>query len=472
MARHLQLRREPTWLALTTLVVLGSCGGGDEANSPVPQVQPPPPPPPPPPVDAVIFKSYRFASPIDEYLIRPDGTGLASLAHSAQGEKFFGVVGGRVVIQRDGDIYSMAPDGTDSRPVLNSPEVEIVVSSFDDRVIYLLGPDVDNSNLHIVALDGSNDIVLTATTGRKNVSALVGNRILYNVGASDLFSVLADGTGTAPLAATDAVESFRATLDERVIYENSDGAGDLFAVNADGTGRVALATTPESEHVFGIAGDRVIYRRAGNLMSVRIDGSGEVALDTGPFEGNLAGIVGDRVVYNRIIGGGYDIYSIRVDGTDARAIAATGSKELFKAGLGNRVIYSCAVDAIQNWDLCAVDNDGANPVVLANFWRTEEFAGIVGERIIYHRHTLFGIVPTPDIFQFDIVSVNPDGTGTAMLAESPDFETFAGSSGGRILYERITNGQIDLYAVDPDGTNAIVLANSANDEKVIATVAY
>ena len=463
------MMRSRSLLSLALLAVLTSCGDGSDATPPI-VVQPPPPPPPP--VDAVVFKSFRFVSPVDEYLVKPDGTGLAPLAHSAQGEQFFGVVGGRVIIQRHDDIFSLRPDGTDARPVVSTPATERVVSSFDDRVIYRLGPNVDDSNLRIVGLDGSSDIALTSLAGREDVKAIVGNRIVYSVFGTDLYSVLADGTGTAPLAVSSAVEDFRATLGNRIIYANSEGAGDLYAVNADGTGRVTLAASSESEQFFGIAGDRVIYQRAGNLMSVRIDGSGEVALDTGPYEADLAGIVADRVVYNRVINGGFDIYSIRVDGTDARPIAATGSKEVFRAGMGNRVIYVCMVDPIQNWDLCAVDNDGANPVVIANYSRTEEFAGIAGNRVIYYRHMQVGVFPQPDLFQYDIASVNVDGTGTVILADSTDFETFAGSSGGRILFERSTGSQIDLYAVDPDGTDQTVLANSPNDERVIAAVTY
>jgi hypothetical protein len=320
--------------------------------------------------------------------------------------------------------------------------------------------------------------VLTTTAARYALQGVTDDRIVYSVLAGPaqygLYSVLADGSATTPLGtATSAY--FITMAGERVIYYDSGGGAlDIFSINADGTGRVALATTNYSEQFEGLAAGRVIYHKyAGqttHLMSVRTDGTGEVELDTSGYDVEFAAVTGGRVFYRRKIAlNNSDVFSVLPDGTDLRALAATTSDELYSGTLDRRVIFACWS---AQWDMCGVDDDGTDPLALANSAQGEAFAGTVGDRVIYSIRVPLWLIPERDVFQVDLASVKSDATGAMTLANSTDNEFFAGSAGGRVLFERWANAQRDLYAVDPDGTDASTLASSPQDEQVVGTIRY
>ena len=177
-----------------------------------------------------------------------------------------------------------------------------------------------------------------------------------------------------------------------MIFTRSVGANEnLYSINADGTGLVTLANSADDEWVGGITSD-------------------------------------NRVIVNRSVGGAQvDIYIINADGT---------------GGL--------------NPVLVAPDSDGAYGITSNN-------------RVLFGR-SVGGA-------NYDLYSINPDGSGLVVLANSADAEMMAGilqclkcgfsegvTSNNRVIFERWTGSQYDLYSINADGTGLATLANTADDE--------
>lgn len=113
-------------------------------------------------------------------------------------------------------------------------------------------------------------------------------------------------------------------------------------------------------------------------------------------------------------------------------------------------------------DIYLIKEDGTGEIALATSADHEFFVAIApGGRVIYQRVTGG---------QLDLYSVKTDGTGTTLLAGTADYEIFAGMTpGGQVIYRRdtATTGR-DLYAVNADGTGTVALANTANHEDFAA----
>ena len=117
-------------------------------------------------------------------------------------------------------------------------------------------------------------------------------------------------------------------------------------------------------------------------------------------------------------------------------------------------------------DIYLAKEDGTGVVVaLANSTDYEEFKGATpGGRVIYLRS---------GGGQSGLYSVNADGTGMLVLANSSDDEYFSGTAGlnpitpgGRVIYERYIGGNnYAVYSVNTDGTGTVGLANSVDREE-------
>lgn len=252
----------------------------------------------------------------------------------------------------------------------------------------------------------------------------------------------------------------------------------LYSVNADGTGTVLLAT---SARYSGITpGGQVIYSTfvgpaevgQSDLYSVNADGTGTAPLANSGNGESFRGITpGGRVIYSMNVGGQSDLYSVNADGTGTVVLANSTDVEDpgffadFSGGItpDGRVIYARYVGN-SHLDIYSVNADGTGTVVLANTTGHEYFRGITPDgRVIYEWED----GGTFDGGQ-DLYIVNADGTGTTILANSTDIERFAGiTSGGRVIYQRFTGAGLsgaDLYSVNTDGTGTATLANSADTE--------
>ena len=177
------------------------------------------------------------------------------------------------------------------------------------------------------------------------------------------------------------------------------------------------------------------------------------------------------MIFERVVGTNDDLYSINADGTGLATLANSADDE-YVGGItsDNRVIVNRYAGGAQ-MDIYIINADGTgglNPVLVAP--DSDSAYGVTSSnRIIVHRF-VGG--------QFDMYSINPDGSGLVVLANSADSEMIAGvnscykcgfsegiTANNRVIFWRYVGGnQFDLYSINADGTGLATLANSADDE--------
>ena len=488
--------------ALCALAVLTSCGGSGSTAPVTPPVTSGP--------ANVIFTrgpgdfgcGYLTVPGIsDIYLVKENGGSLVPLANSTDSEYFMGVTpGGRVIYHRGRfgcgnlEIYSVNADGTGT-VLLSGAGKEAFYFGItpSGRVIYKEGFLADDvTGLYSVNADGTGRVTLDPMTNNSFTHRFQGitpgGRVIWldQSGTNILYSKNADGTGTTVTLASPT-EFNGITPGGMVIYS---ALGNLYSINADGTGTtVTLASSAQFQSI--TSGGLVIYSTLGNLYSVNADGTGTVTLATTTDSVLFVGTApGGRVIYQQIIGSypnqTADLYSVNANGTGKVPLANSADIEAF-AGItpGGQVIYwrNTLISAQYQYDLYSVNADGTGNVLLASSTDTlspypmnltyylPPVAITPGNRVVYQQ--LVGGT------QYDLYSVNADGTGTTVLANSTDSETIRTSNSnnagavnsitpsGRVIYERkigVTQ-QADIYSVNADGIGTTVLANSTDSEE-------
>ncbi len=173
---------------------------------------------------------------------------------------------------------------------------------------------------------------------------------------------------------------------------------------------------------------------------------------------------GATIVYSRNNGNvnvsNYDLYSIRENGGVETALATSSGDEQF-CGVtpAGRVIYQVVVGG--QFDIHSVNADGTDARVLANTSDNEFCSFIVptgaaAGRLIYRRVTSTSS---------DLYAVNADGTLTRALANGPFNEGFAAlTESNRVVFGVDTPSGADVYSVDLEGLSVIPLATSSDNE--------
>lgn len=502
----------------TSLLLAACAGGGDGGASPIV-----PPPVVSTPANIVIARGIGDNCPFvlggDIYLAKEDGSGaLVTLANTSDFEEFKATTpGGRVIYQRhvgscaQSDLYSVNADGT--VPVLLAASADFSGITASGRAIYstFVGPvEVGNSDLYSVNADGSDTQPLAVTGAGENFRGITSSgRVIYRRdvgGQSDLYSVNADGTGTVALAISLDHEDFcdscfgkgGITSSGRVVYSRLVGGQvDIHSVNADGSDPQILANTVGNENFNGLTpAGQVVYQGVNSpnfgLYSINADGTGTtvtLALGDSTSDEVFVGTSPDgRVIYQSVIRSGagaqLDLYSVNADGSGRRALAISTDNEAF-SGItpGGRVIYWRLVGGTQfQYDLYSVNADGTGTVVLSSTGNTLTcgIPGCVAEpypiaiapggRVIFWRVVSI---------QSDLHSINADGSGEVVLANTLDHEYIRNTTnngqairnvtpGGRVIYERYIGGNnYDIYSVNVDGTGTgtQVLGNTPDREE-------
>lgn len=206
----------------------------------------------------------------------------------------------------------------------------------------------------------------------------------------------------------------------------------------DGTSPRALATSGEDEFFAGATPDgRVLFLRGSpqqrRLYSVD-ESTGNIRAMQEAGDSQVRAVAPDgTVIVSSRFGAGAEaegnLYSVRADGTELRALADSSDMEWFEA----------------------LAPDG---------------------RVIYRR-----CIPAPSgpcghpSAQSDLYSVNQNATGTVELAASEAFEVMrAVTKNNLVVYELIEANQSDLYSVPTTGGRAEPLANTGSDERFLTII--
>jgi hypothetical protein len=428
-----------------------------------------PPPPVPLPTDAIVYGMFD-GEQSDLYIVDRDGTRRTAIAVTPDREVFDGVTSTRMIYTRFdesgfGDVFSVLFDGTATRPLAIAAEHEVVLAVVGDRVVYRRYASEGVADVFSVKADGTDPIPL-AKVGSDHFAAMAGNWLIFRFVESPqpegIYSVALDGSGTRLLApeAQDRFPYFAAASGERIFYEEMLGDGvdvNLHAINADGTAPAALAATDDFERLLRVSDDRVIYDRMEDtyhhLYAVGVDGGNPAALDTSPFvDVVFEGILGERVIYSRRD----DLYSIRSDGSAPATLAASMYEEYFAGIAGDKVVFHRQSLVPSRIDIFAVAPDGTGPIALVETWANEFFEASTAYRVIYRQW---------NDGQWDLGSVLMDGTNEMLIASGPDSDYFQAVADDMVIFQRSTaEGGRDLYAVQADGTVLTLLAPSTGQQ--------
>jgi len=297
----------------------------------------------------IVFGRYPASSgQQDLYIMNADGTGIISLATSTFSEEFAALTpDNRVLFSRDmgsgePDLFVVNSDGTNLLSLATStyPDwFQTLVGNASAVYMRTVGAQTD---LYLVSFGTGTPVTtpLATTLHQEFFKKLTtDNRVIFQSRLTpadpyDLKIVKADGTGLVSLASTTYDEEFAGlTSDNRVVFNRHDGTqNDLYIVNADGTGLVPLAVTAYDESFSALTPDnRIIFSRAegsqSNLYIINPNGTGLTPLTTGAgYKWFLALSPEGRVLFARDT---YNIYSVKLDGTDLIPVATSTGTEIF-----------------------------------------------------------------------------------------------------------------------------------------------
>jgi Tol biopolymer transport system component len=125
-----------------------------------------------------------------------------------------------------------------------------------------------------------------------------------------------------------------------VVANYVDATGDIFTMNRDGTGLKQLTLDGEldDQPTWSPDGTRIAFRSfrtlaGGHIVTMNADGSNQVDLTPDPLPGTIDhrrpawSPDGTRIAFSSNEGGGFDIWTMKPDGSDARRISTSSDFE-------------------------------------------------------------------------------------------------------------------------------------------------
>jgi len=233
---------------------------------------------------------------------------------------------------------------------------------------------------------------------------------------------------------------------------------DLHAVRPDGSGRIIIADGPENEVLITVKNRWVIFGRnydedqeKGDIYAYNLDDDQTFNLGENIF---YKDIVGDRMVFaqketqNEM---GFNLYSIKLDGTSLVAIAPAEGDEHYMGQVSNYyVVFAKCENEMNDDNIYSIPVDGSmdRPIVLAKTADNEYFEGIASGRVIFSADN--GV--TRNLF-----SILPNGNSKKNLATGNSVYKYSGVLAGRCYYvDTLSN---TFYSKTITGTDRVNLGN-------------
>ena len=247
--------------------------------------------------------------------------------------------------ERDGnsELYVMASDGSDQRPLTAIPESQQYRPHWSPdgaRISFVSSSGIPahetesyEANLYVIDADGSNQVLVDSAYG----------------GFWDHDPWSPDGSRLAYVKLREGLEIWMADLEDGARTYLTDGS--------------LPAWSPEGSTIaFGCLLDHFW-----DLCAIGADGSGLMQLNDATFDDNLAqwSPDGSRIAFWSWREFQQDLYVINPDGTGERQLTEFGGGHTFEwAPDGSVLVFSAKVEG--NWDIFAIDLEGGEPLRLTD----------------------------------------------------------------------------------------------------------
>lgn len=351
----------------------------------------------------------------------------------------------------------------------------------------------NETSVRVVRADGSGRLVPVPPQPRsvEFIAVTPTLRILYQVcdpvnqdGSPDcinqrLLSSKLDG-GDERLVLSGAPLIRHITADDQLVYDRDTPSGTAVSiVKSDGTGDRVLDDA-NSFFAGALPNGRIVYNRQLNgqldLYSVAANATSPRALATSAEDEIYAGTTPDgRVLFLRGAPAQRRLYSVDESTGDIRAMQVSGDSRVRAIAPNGAVIVSTRFGAPgeEEDNLYSIRADGSELRALADSSDMEWFEGLAPDgRVVYMRcvPAPFGPCSHPSA-QSDLYSVSLNGTGTVALAASGAFEVAqAVTQDNLVIFRFLRDDQSDLYSIPTAGGPAQPLADTTSDEQFLTVI--
>jgi Tol biopolymer transport system component len=247
----------------------------------------------PPRAGAVVFSKTSTVEGVQKgglYAVR-EGRLNQLTDDPADVEPAFSPDGTEIAFAREGDLYSIRPDGSGERRLTSGSAIDSrpVVSANGRYLVFeRRAAEGDPADLYTVSIGGGNLHQLTSGTGDDREAAVSpdGKGIVFVRGAAaggsandDLYSIRPNGTGLVRLSATTRIDEFAPRyFAGGILFSRGDDSdtpaayADVYTMKRDGTRIRAQVKGVGSAYVEDVSpdGHTVLFRRDQGLWAKRI----------------------------------------------------------------------------------------------------------------------------------------------------------------------------------------------------------
>ncbi|MGH2980198.1 MAG: TolB family protein [Solirubrobacterales bacterium] len=223
--------------------------------------------------------------------------------------------------------------------------------------------------------------------------------------------------------------------------------------------QAASAAFPGSSGKLAFASPRSGFPTDSNLFTMGVDGSAQTPITA--LNGDELYPVwspdGERVAFQQGTGVNPEIWTARADGTDLRRLTNNADADRHPAWSPDGMKIMFASDRSSGTalsDLFMMNADGTGQVAITNTANVDEVHpswSPDGTRLAFSRDG-------------DIATMNPDGTGLAMLTATEDFEIEPDWSpnGTQLVYRSGINTDDEIWRMNANGSGVTNLTNSGS----------
>ena len=239
----------------------------------------------------ILFTTAAGGS-FDIYAVSAEGTGAEPLTMT-EGDKEFDPAwspdGSQIAFvmapagSQAGDVYVMEADGSDPRPLTDTPEAERRPAWSPDgsQIAFVRSAEPKSpGDIYVMGAEGGEAQAVTETPEGEDGASWSpdGARLAFgrsNQGSSgDIYVISPDGSGENQLTTTPETERLPAWSPDGasiafIQASDATSAGDVFVMKPNGAGTQRLTSSPEAEDrpAWSPEGDHLAFRRAANLSS-------------------------------------------------------------------------------------------------------------------------------------------------------------------------------------------------------------